>query len=55
MSAGRTPGEDRIMKAYHGARDGWLAEAEKSQPFGRLIKPDEVARAIAFLASSERD
>jgi NAD(P)-dependent dehydrogenase (short-subunit alcohol dehydrogenase family) len=48
-----TPGEDRVMKVYHGARDGWLAEAEKKQPFGRLIKPAEVARAIAFLASSE--
>jgi NAD(P)-dependent dehydrogenase (short-subunit alcohol dehydrogenase family) len=48
-----TPGEDRIMKTYHGARDGWLAEAEKKQPFGRLIKPAEVARTIAFLASSE--
>jgi NAD(P)-dependent dehydrogenase (short-subunit alcohol dehydrogenase family) len=48
-----TPGEDRVMKVYHGAKDGWLAEAEKKQPFGRLIKPAEVARAIAFLASSE--
>ena len=48
-----TPGEDRVMKVYHGARDGWLVEAEKKQPFGRLIKPAEVARAIAFLASSE--
>jgi NAD(P)-dependent dehydrogenase (short-subunit alcohol dehydrogenase family) len=48
-----TPGEDRIMKTYHGARDGWLAEAEQKQPFGRLIKPGEVARAIAFLASDE--
>jgi NAD(P)-dependent dehydrogenase (short-subunit alcohol dehydrogenase family) len=48
-----TPGEDRIMKTYHGAKDGWLAEAERKQPFGRLIKPAEVARAIAFLASDE--
>jgi NAD(P)-dependent dehydrogenase (short-subunit alcohol dehydrogenase family) len=48
-----TPGEDRIMKTYHGAKDGWLAEMEKQQPFGRLIKPDEVARAVAFLASAE--
>jgi NAD(P)-dependent dehydrogenase (short-subunit alcohol dehydrogenase family) len=48
-----TPGEDRIMKTYHGAKDGWLADAERRQPFGRLIKPDEVARAIAFLASAE--
>lgn len=48
-----TPGEHRIQTAVHGADDGWLAEAERRQPFGRLIKPDEVARAVAFLASDE--
>jgi NAD(P)-dependent dehydrogenase (short-subunit alcohol dehydrogenase family) len=48
-----TPGEDRIMKTYHGAEEGWLAEAEKQRPFGRLLKADEVARAVAFLASAE--
>ena len=35
-----TPGEDRIMKTYHGAKDGWLDEAVKSRPFGRLIDPE---------------
>jgi NAD(P)-dependent dehydrogenase (short-subunit alcohol dehydrogenase family) len=48
-----TPGEDRIMKTYHDAKDGWLDEAVKSRPFGRLIDPKEVARACAYLASSE--
>ncbi len=48
-----TPGEDAIVKKYHGKQDGWLAEAEKSQPWGRLVKPDEVARACAYLASDE--
>ena len=48
-----TPGEDRIMKTYHDAKPGWLEEAEKGRPFGRLLKPDEVARAVAFLASAE--
>ena len=48
-----TPGEDRIMKTYHGAEDGWLKEAEKNRPFGRLLKADEVARGVAFLASAE--
>lgn len=48
-----TPGEDRIMKTYHDAEDGWLAKAEKGRPFGRLLKPDEVARAVAFLSSAE--
>ena len=48
-----TPGEDRIMKTYHGAQDGWLEEAVRSKPFGRLIDPNEVARACAYLASDE--
>jgi NAD(P)-dependent dehydrogenase (short-subunit alcohol dehydrogenase family) len=48
-----TPGEDRIMKTYHGAKVGWLEEAVKSRPFGRLIDPDEVARACAYLGSDE--
>ncbi len=48
-----TPGEDRIMKTYHGAKDGWLEAAAKTRPFGRLIDPKEVARACAFLASDE--
>jgi NAD(P)-dependent dehydrogenase (short-subunit alcohol dehydrogenase family) len=48
-----TPGEDRIMKTYHGATEGWLEEAEAKLPFGRLLKPDEVARAVAYLATEE--
>jgi NAD(P)-dependent dehydrogenase (short-subunit alcohol dehydrogenase family) len=48
-----TPGEDRIMRLNHGAEDGWLEKASAKQPFGRLIDPDEVARACAFLCSDE--
>jgi NAD(P)-dependent dehydrogenase (short-subunit alcohol dehydrogenase family) len=48
-----TPGEDRIMKTYHDAVDGWLKKAEAGRPFGRLLKPLEVARAVAFLSSEE--
>ena len=48
-----TPGEDRIMKTYHGGKDGWLEEAVKTKPFGRLLDPKEVARACAFLCSDE--
>jgi NAD(P)-dependent dehydrogenase (short-subunit alcohol dehydrogenase family) len=48
-----TPGEDRIMKTYHDAEEGWIKKAEAARPFGRLLKPDEVARATAFLASDE--
>ena len=48
-----TPGEDRIMRTYHDAQDGWLETAAKSRPFGRLIDPREVARACVYLASSQ--
>lgn len=48
-----TPGEERVMRQYHGAEDGWLDEAAASRPFGRLIDPAEVARACLYLASDE--
>jgi NAD(P)-dependent dehydrogenase (short-subunit alcohol dehydrogenase family) len=48
-----TPGEDAVMRKHHDAQDGWLEKAAAAQPFGRLVDPKEVARAVAFLASSE--
>ena len=48
-----TPGEDRIMKTYHDADPDWLKNAEAGRPFGRLLKPAEVARAVAYLSSDE--
>jgi NAD(P)-dependent dehydrogenase (short-subunit alcohol dehydrogenase family) len=48
-----TPGEHTTLKTFHGADAGWLEAAEKSRPFGALLKPDGVARVIAFLASGE--
>ena len=48
-----TPGEDEVQRRFHDAEDGWLEEAEATMPFGRLLQPDEVARAVTFLASEE--
>jgi NAD(P)-dependent dehydrogenase (short-subunit alcohol dehydrogenase family) len=48
-----SPGEARIQKQFHNAPADWLAAAEAKQPFGRLIKPAEVARACVYLASDE--
>lgn len=48
-----TPGEDSTQRRYHSGGKDWLAAAEARQPFGRLLKPAEVARAIAYLASDE--
>jgi len=48
-----TPGEAAIQAREHDAPADWLANAEAKQPFGRLLKPDEVARAVAYLAGDE--
>lgn len=48
-----TPGEDAAQRRFHDAKDGWLTEVEAQAPFGRLLKVDEVANAVAFLASED--
>jgi NAD(P)-dependent dehydrogenase (short-subunit alcohol dehydrogenase family) len=48
-----TPGEHATQRRFHDAPEDWLERASERQPFGRLLEPDEVARAIAFLASDE--
>jgi hypothetical protein len=46
-------GEDRIQREFHGSAPDWLEQAAAKQPFGRLVDPHEVARAVAFLCSGE--
>jgi NAD(P)-dependent dehydrogenase (short-subunit alcohol dehydrogenase family) len=46
-----SPAEHAIQKRFHAAADDWLQKAEEAQPFGRLIKPTEVAEFAAFLLS----
>lgn len=46
-------GEDRVQREFHGAAPDWLAKAAAAQPFGRLLAPEEVARAVLFLASDD--
>jgi NAD(P)-dependent dehydrogenase (short-subunit alcohol dehydrogenase family) len=30
---------------------GWLAEADASRPFGRLLRPDDIAPMVTYLLS----
>lgn len=48
-----TEAEDATQRKFHGATDGWLERAEAGQPMGRLIKPPEVAKVVAFYLSDE--
>ena len=48
-----TPGEDVIQRRFHTDGQDWLDEAEAGLPFGQLIKTEEIAKAIAFLASDD--
>lgn len=48
-----TPREHIVQTQVHGRPENWLEEASRALPFGRLIEPDEVARALAFLCSDE--
>lgn len=44
---------EHLIQQSDGNPPDWLEKAAPQQPFGRLIDPNEVARAVAFLASSE--
>lgn len=48
-----TPGEERTQRTAHGLGDDWQVEIGRTRPFGRLLRQEEIARAICFLASSE--
>ena len=48
-----TPAEDDIQRRFHDAEDGWQEAAGELLPFGRLIDPEDAARAVLFLASDD--
>jgi NAD(P)-dependent dehydrogenase (short-subunit alcohol dehydrogenase family) len=47
-----TDGEIMVQKAG-GAAEDWAEQGGATRPWGRLLKPEEIAGAIAFLASDE--
>ena len=47
-----TPAEDVVQKKQ-GSPDDWLEVAEQNSPFGRLLKPEDVARLCLYLLSDE--
>jgi NAD(P)-dependent dehydrogenase (short-subunit alcohol dehydrogenase family) len=47
-----TPGENGVQKE-EGAPGDWLEKAEARQPFGRLIRPRDVAALVTHLVSDD--
>ena len=48
-----TPAERHMQAVTLGQGEGWLDKAEKAQPFGRLLVPDDIARLALFLLGDE--
>jgi len=48
-----TEGEHYVQYVGEGRGEGWLFEASEARPFGRLISPEEIARAALFFATNE--
>jgi NAD(P)-dependent dehydrogenase (short-subunit alcohol dehydrogenase family) len=46
-----TPGEHHMQSVVLGQGEDWIEKAAASQPFGRLIAPEEAARLAAYLLS----
>ncbi len=47
-----TEGEQHMRAVVEGLGEGWLAEAVKTRPFGRLLAPADIANAALFFASN---
>jgi NAD(P)-dependent dehydrogenase (short-subunit alcohol dehydrogenase family) len=48
-----TEGEDRVKREEEGLPPTWIDEAGKTRPFGRILSPQDIARAAAFFASDD--
>ena len=49
-----TPHEDQVQKAM-GKGENWLEEAESQQPFGRLLRPYDIAFLVGYLLSDQAE
>jgi NAD(P)-dependent dehydrogenase (short-subunit alcohol dehydrogenase family) len=49
-----TPNE-RLVKLEEGKGEGWVEEATRTRPFGRLLFPRDIALAALYFASAESE
>ncbi len=49
-----TPAEDSVQR-MEGQPEDWLVAADKSAPFGRILRPGDVARMTVYLLSDSAE
>jgi NAD(P)-dependent dehydrogenase (short-subunit alcohol dehydrogenase family) len=50
-----TPNEHRVKTEEEGKGEGWLEEAIKTRPWGRLLLPRDIAQAALYFAGDESE
>jgi NAD(P)-dependent dehydrogenase (short-subunit alcohol dehydrogenase family) len=45
--------QEHVNQQYMGQPENWLEEADAKQPFGRLLRPDDVAYLVGYLLSDQ--
>jgi NAD(P)-dependent dehydrogenase (short-subunit alcohol dehydrogenase family) len=48
-----TEGERYLMAVVEGNGESWVEEAVKTRPFGRMLEPADIARAVLYFATDE--
>jgi NAD(P)-dependent dehydrogenase (short-subunit alcohol dehydrogenase family) len=48
-----TEGEHYIQSVVEGQGENWLDQAVKTRPFGRMLLPEDIAKAALFFATNE--
>ena len=50
-----TPHEHLVQVEHDGKPENWLELAEKAKPFGRILRPQDVAFLAAYLLSDQSE
>jgi len=50
-----TPNEHVVQTVEHDRDDDWLDAADQAQPFGRILRPEDVAKLTAFLLGDDAE
>ena len=46
-------GQEHIIQTENGQPENWLERADKTMPFGRLARPDDISPMVSFLLSDQ--